>query len=61
MMQMSLSLLVHLESNTETEGDYPNLKSKDENSLQMLLQLRASQDWMTDIVGMTLGCKISGI
>ena len=70
MMQMSLSLLVHLESTTETEGDYPNLKSKDENSLQMLLQLRASQDWMTDIVGMTrlqniwyliLGIKPNGV
>lgn len=53
MMQMSLSLLVHLESTTETEGDYPNLKSYDDKNLQMLLQLRASQDWMTDIVGMS--------
>lgn len=53
MMQMSLSLLVHLESTTETEGDYPNLKSPDDKNLQMLLQLRASQDWMTDIVGMS--------
>jgi len=53
MMQMSLSLLLHLESTTETEGDYPNLKSYDDKNLQMLLQLRASQDWMTDIVGMS--------
>ena len=53
MMQMELSLLVHLESITETEGDYPNLKSYDDKNLQMLLRLRASQDWMTDIVGMS--------
>ena len=70
MMQMSLSLLVHLESTTETEGEYPHLKSPDEESLKMLLQLRASQDWMTDIVGMTrlqniwyliLGIKPNGV
>ena len=70
MMQMSLSLLVHLESTTETEGDYPNLKSDDDRNLQMLLQLRASQDWMTDIVGMSrlqniwyliLGIKPNGV
>ena len=70
MMQMSLSLLVHLESTTETEGDYPNLKSPDDKSLQMLMQLRASQDWMADIVGMSrlqniwyliLGIKPNGV
>jgi len=70
MMQMSLSLLVHLESTTEIEGEYPNLKSPDDRSLEMLLQLRASQNWMTDIVGMTrlqniwyliLGIKPNGV
>ena len=70
MMQMSLSLLVHLESTTETEGEYPSLSSDDGKSLEMLMQLRASQDWMTDIVGMTrlqniwyliLGIKPNGV
>jgi len=71
MMQMSLSLLLHLESTTEIEGNYPSSLSSDDNrSLEMLMQLRTNQNWMADIVGVSrlqniwyliLGIKPNGV